>query len=318
MVGPCGEVRRSRKLVPVSKHLQVIAATLWDFRGGLHASHAATQPEAEFLKKSGFETMHVPAPYFVQISDTHLFEDANTKLWDVAPDHALDAAVDALAQLEPKPSFLLVTGDCSADGSEASYLRLAGKLQRLGAPAYYLPGNHDDPARMARLLAGRTIGQGDKLTQEFEAEGWRFILLDSAVPGQDWGALGKEQIDWLRSALATKSNMPTMVIVHHNPVPVGSLWLDTMTIADADELLAVLDAAPQIRAVLYGHVHQEASGQRGQTKYLAVPSTFYQFKPKAATFGQDDIPAGARLVHLDSNTFSTAIMRFGETLPDFA
>lgn len=262
--------------------------------------------------------MHVPAPFFIQLSDTHLFEDAATKLWDVAPDQALDGAIDALAQLSGKPSFILVTGDCSADGTQASYLRLAGKLQRLGAPAYYLPGNHDDATRMARLLAGRSIGPGDKLMQDFDADGWRFVLLDSSVQGQDWGALGKEQIDWLRDALAQKPDVPTMVVVHHNPVPVGSAWLDTMTIADADDLLPILDAAPQVRAVLYGHVHQELEQRRGAVKYLSAPSTFFQFKPKAPTFGPDDVPDGARIVHLEPQTFTTAVLRFGEPLPPLA
>jgi Icc protein len=259
--------------------------------------------------------MHVPPPYFIQISDTHLFEDAAAKLWDVAPDQALDAAIDALAQLEGKPSFVVVTGDCSADGTEASYLRLAGKLQRLGAPIYYLPGNHDDPARMARLLAGNNIAAGDKLTQDFEVDGWRFLLLDSTVPGQDWGALGKDQIEWLRAALSRQPDKPTMVIVHHNPVPVGSSWLDTMTIADADALLGVLDASPQVRAVLYGHVHQEKADARGRTRYLSAPSTFFQFKPKAPTFGADSVPSGARIVHLEPDSFKTAVLRFGEPLP---
>jgi Icc protein len=259
--------------------------------------------------------MQVPLPFFIQISDTHLFEDAAAKLWDVAPDQALDAAIESLAKFDGRPSFVLVTGDCSADGTEASYLRLAGKLQRLGVPTYYVPGNHDDPARMARLLAGHSIASGDKLTQDFEADGWRFILLDSSVPGQDWGALGKEQIEWLRSTLARRPSQPTMVIVHHNPVPVGSAWLDTMTIADADDLLAVLDAAPHVRAVLYGHVHQEKSDVRGATRYLSAPSTFFQFKPNAATFGADTLPPGARVVHLDSDGFTTAVVRFGEPAP---
>jgi Icc protein len=259
--------------------------------------------------------MHLPPPFFIQISDTHLFEDAAAKLWDVAPDQAMDSAIDALAQLDGKPSFILVTGDCSADGSEASYLRLAGKLQRLGAPAYYLPGNHDDAQRMARLLAGLTIGPGDKLTQEFESDGWRFLLLDSSVPGQDWGALGKEQIGWLRDELAKQPDKPTMVVVHHNPLPVGSAWLDTMTIADTDELLPVLDGAPQVRAVLYGHVHQESREQRGGATYMSAPSTFFQFKPKAPTFGSDALPSGARIVHLEPGRFTSAVMRFGEPLP---
>jgi 3',5'-cyclic-AMP phosphodiesterase len=262
--------------------------------------------------------MHVPPPYFIQISDTHLFEDAAAKLWGVAPDQALDAAIEALAQLDGKPSFVLVTGDCSADGTEASYLRLAGKLQRLGVPIYYLPGNHDDPARMARLLAGHSIASGDKLTQDFEADGWRFILLDSTVPGQDWGALGKEQIEWLRSELAAQPAKPTMIFVHHNPVPVGSAWLDTMTIADADDLLPVVAAAPQVHAVLYGHVHQEKADVLGATRYLSAPSTFFQFKPNAPTFGSDSVPPGARIVHLDSGGFTTAVLRFGEFLPELS
>src|SRR5215469_9574786 len=259
--------------------------------------------------------MHVPPPFFIQVSDTHLFEDAAAKLWDVAPDRALDAAVEALAGLDGKPSFVLVTGDCSADGSEASYLRLAGKLQRLGAPVYYIPGNHDDAQRMARLLAGRAINPGDKLMQDFDAEGWRFILLDSSVPDQDWGALGKEQLQWLRDALAQRQAMPTMVVVHHNPLPIGSAWLDTMTIADADELLPILDAAPQVRAVLFGHIHQESTVERGSTKYMSVPSTFFQFKPRSATFAEDHVPAGARIVHLDPGAFRTAVIRFGQPLP---
>jgi len=266
-------------------------------------------------KKPGLYRMQVPAPFFIQVSDTHLFEDAATKLWDVAPDLALDAMIGALAQLDGTPSFVLVTGDCSADGSEASYLRLAGKLQRLGAPAYYLPGNHDDAPRMARLLAGRTLAPGEKLTQDFDADGWRFILLDSSVPDQDWGALGKEQIAWLRDALSQRQDVPTMIIVHHNPLPVGSAWLDTMTIADADELLSVLDGAPQVRAVLYGHVHQESTEQRGDAKYMSAPSTFFQFKPKSATFGEDSLPPGARVVHLDPKDFTTAVLRFGQPLP---
>ncbi|MBV8170932.1 MAG: phosphodiesterase [Candidatus Eremiobacteraeota bacterium] len=257
----------------------------------------------------------MPPPFFIQVSDTHLFEDASTKLWDVAPDQALDTAVEALSGLDGKPSFILVTGDCSADGSEASYLRLAGKLQRLGAPVYYIPGNHDDAQRMARLLAGRAINPGDKLTQDFDAAGWRFILLDSSVPDQDWGALGKDQIEWLRGALAQRQDVPTMVVVHHNPLPIGSAWLDTMTIADADQLVPLIDAAPQVRAVLFGHIHQETNEERGSTKYLSVPSTFFQFKPHSATFAEDKVPAGARIVHLEPSSFSTAVMRFGQSLP---
>lgn len=248
-------------------------------------------------------------PYFVQLSDTHLFADATQTLWGVSPDRELDRVVAALLAMETPPAFALVTGDCSGDGSETSYRRLAEKLRPLNAPVYYTPGNHDDPSLMAKLFSRRTLGAGEKLTQVMQSGGWRFVLLDSSVAGQDQGTLGDDQLAWLRDTLAKEPKVATMVIVHHNPLPIGSKWLDTMTISDARELLEILDAAPQVRAVLYGHVHQEYATKRGPTAYMSAPSTFFQFKPGAPSFCSDGLPPGARLVDLNGASFSTSILR---------
>src|SRR5450755_4154509 len=188
-------------------------------------------------------------PYFIQISDSHLFEDPAARLWDVAPDPHLDAVVDALAAKAPDPEFVIVTGDCSADGSPESYRRLREKVARLSAPAYYLPGNHDDAPYMARYLADRTLARFEKFTQVFDACGWRVVMLDSSVVGEDGGSIGNEQREWLRARLARDPKMPTIVAMHHNPLPVDSRWLDKMTISDAPALLAVLDTAPQVKLV---------------------------------------------------------------------
>jgi 3',5'-cyclic-AMP phosphodiesterase len=248
-------------------------------------------------------------PYFVQLTDTHLFADPSRTLWDVSPDGELDRVVAALRHRDHPPALVLVTGDCSGDGSERSYRRLAQKIQSLGAPVYFVPGNHDDPALMARLFSDKALNAGEKLMQVVASGGWRFILLDSSVAGQDRGTIGAEQLAWLRKTLAAEPAAATMVIVHHNPLPVGSEWLDTMTIADASELLAILDAAKQVRAVLYGHVHQEFAAQRGGTAYMSAPSTFFQFKPGAPSFCADSLPPGARVVHLNGASFSTSVLR---------
>jgi len=257
----------------------------------------------------------VREPFFIQISDTHLFESPATRLWDVAPDPMLDRALDELSKLEGKPAFVIVSGDCSGDGSAQSYERLREKLGRLGVPAYYLPGNHDDPHVLSQVLCGRELPDKEKLTQTFEAHGWRFILLDSSIPGEDGGALGDAQRAWLRTTLAAQPRTPTIVIVHHNPMPVGSAWLDPMTIADANALMAILDTSPQVRAVLFGHVHQVFETSRDGAQYLSAPSTFFQFKPNSARFGRDERPAGVRIVRLNGDTVRSAVMRFGEPLP---
>jgi Icc protein len=256
----------------------------------------------------------VREPFFVQISDTHLFGDPSARLWDVAPDPMLDRALEELEALG-KPSFVLVTGDCSGDGSPDSYQRLADKLSRLAVPVYYIPGNHDDPATMARIFHGKELPRHAKLTQTFEALGWRFVLLDSSVPGEDGGELGDAQRAWLRATLATQPQTRTIVVVHHNPVPVGSAWLDPMTIADANALNAIIDTSSQVRAVLFGHVHQVFESRSNGAQYLSAPSTFFQFKPNSPRFGKDDVPPGVRVVRLNGDTLRTAVYRFGERLP---
>src|SRR5476649_881805 len=79
-------------------------------------------------------------PYFIQLSDTHLFADPGARLWNVAPDPRLDAVIDALISTSPDPEFVIVTGDCSADGSPESYRRLREKIATLSDNVYYLPG----------------------------------------------------------------------------------------------------------------------------------------------------------------------------------
>jgi len=258
--------------------------------------------------------MPLKKPYALQISDTHLFEDPSTRLWGVSPEQELDRLMDCLAALAPDPDLVLVTGDCSADGSKASYDRLEEKLGRLRAPVYYLPGNHDDAALMAQMLMGRSLDK-EKLCFTFDALGWRFIMLDSSVRGEDAGCIGNAQREWLRTTLLGTGQTPAVVAVHHNPMPVGSEWLDTMTISDGAALLAILDTAPQVKAVLFGHVHQEFETYRDGTLYAGVPSTFFQFKPHSREFGKDSIGAGARIVRFTADRVSTAVIRVGEAAP---
>lgn len=227
----------------------------------------------------------------------------------------LDRALEELNKLDGRPAFVVVSGDCSSDGSAASYRRLGEKVGQLGVPVYYIPGNHDDPQVLSQVLCGKELPAKEKLTQSFDALGWRFILLDSSVPGEDGGALGDAQRAWLRTTLAADPRTPTIIFVHHNPMPVGSAWLDPMTLADANALTAILDTSTQVRAVLFGHVHQVFETSRDGAQYLSAPSTFFQFKPNSPRFGKDDRPPGVRIVRLNGDALRSAVYRFGEPLP---
>lgn len=252
--------------------------------------------------------------YFIQFTDTHLFADPTETLWEVSPDARLDETVHAVAEIRGRPRFILVTGDCSADGSDASYGRLAEKLAIFSAPIYYLPGNHDDPACLAKMLSSGSLNDNGKLTQTFEDNGWRFVLLDSAIPNEDGGELGHAQLAWLRRQLHDHAKTPTIIAVHHAPMPVGSPWLDEMKLVDGPQLIETIDAAPQVRAVLFGHVHQIFETHRQQTLYASAPSTFFQFAPGSVDFAGDGANPGARIVELrDGGSFNSFVVRVNDS-----
>jgi Icc protein len=283
------------------------------FSESVRAAWNAAGGSASACLQDSRDSMTLAKPYFIQISDMHLFADPQAQMWGVAPDPTLDRTLDMLLREAPEPDFVLVTGDCSSDGSAESYVRLQAKLQRLAAPLHYLPGNHDDPALFARLLMGSALPADGKLKQVFETCGWRFVLLDSVVAGTDIGRIGPPQYRWLRETLQARSSLPTVIAVHHNPLPVGSAWLDTMTIEDGAELLHIVDACAQVRLVLFGHVHQEFESVRNHAGYLSAPSTFFQFKPASPVFAQDaERGAGARVVGLRGGAAESKVLRINE------
>jgi 3',5'-cyclic AMP phosphodiesterase CpdA len=100
-----------------------------------------------------------------------------------------------------------------------------------------------------------------------------------AVTLRGGGRLGDEELARLEKALAAASEPHALVVLHHHPVPVGSRWLDGVALDDAAEFLAVIDAAPRVRGVLWGHVHQVHDSTRRGVRYLGTPSTCFQFRP---------------------------------------
>ena len=81
-----------------------------------------------------------------QITDPHV----STRDWAAAD--ALARAVRAVLDLRPVPDGLLVSGDIADGSDDREYARAAELFGRLPMPVHVLPGNHDDPARLAADL----------------------------------------------------------------------------------------------------------------------------------------------------------------------
>lgn len=230
----------------------------------------------------------------VQFSDSHLFESTDGKLLGLNTDDSLDRVLDLIAREQPAMDLLLATGDLSQDASPAAYTRLLDKLKRFsGVPCYWLEGNHDVTGPMRASLP-----EPDKLSPcVAKLPGWDIVMLDSTIPHEVPGFLHEDDFEFLEAGLAAARDH-AIVCLHHQPVPMGCKWLDTQIVGSADRFFEIIDRYPNVRAVIWGHVHQEFDRVRNGVRLLAVPSTCVQFKPLSEDFAVDDAAPGYRWLDL--------------------
>ena len=248
-----------------------------------------------------------PSLLVAQITDTHLFAEVEPKVFGVQTYNSFQVVVERLKGLQVQPDILLLTGDLSQDESSQSYDRLFNFIAPLNIPAYWLPGNHDNLQVMEQVLQQLPINA----TKSFHAGGWNFLLLSSLISGCVHGEISQQSLDWLESQLQQNPNFPTLVVLHHPPCLINSDWMDNINLRNYEEFLAVVDRYPQIKLVVFGHIHQEFATVRHGVDYLGSPSTCVQFQPQSKEFTIDtQAQPGFRLINLFiDGTYNTEIVR---------
>jgi Icc protein len=232
----------------------------------------------------------------LHLTDLHLAADEAAVLRGLQPLVTLRRTLaQAIAHTQASgwpPDAIVVTGDVVHDDPRG-YQLFRREFASLGVPVCCIPGNHDDAGAMAR-----TLDQPPFITRGFvDLRGWRLVLLDTSVPGQDGGHLALAQLQLLEQALATAAT-PVLVCLHHHPVPMSSDWLDQIGLSNAAEFWSIVDAHRNVRAVLWGHVHQSFDALRRGVRLLATPSTGAQFLPHAHDFAIDSQPPAFRTLEL--------------------
>ena len=234
-----------------------------------------------------------------QITDCHLPADPQQPYRGINPYKNLQGLLKKVEQL--KPDLLLASGDLSEDGSRASYERLGQYFKPLGIPVLALPGNHDDAGLLAKIFPGSPV---DKIS--FSNHGaWQIIRLNSCLEGRPEGRLSEETLAALESALRESAQRPRLIAVHHQPVTVGSPWIDKYRMFDPEDFLQLLDRYENVKAVIWGHVHQEFETVRNGTAMLGSPSSAINGLPGAQTFTED--PDGPAFRWLELRTDGTLV-----------
>ncbi|WP_460776370.1 phosphodiesterase [Microbacterium sp. GXF7504] len=244
----------------------------------------------------------------LHLSDTHLR----------APGPQLFGTVDgrahlaqALAGIEAsgiRPDGIVFTGDLVDLGEPDAYAALRDLVEpvaaRLGAPVFWVMGNHDDrTAFRAALAADETADGVAPFDRVDELDGLRLVTLDSTVPGEHHGELRQAQLDWLADVLATPAPLGTILAMHHPPVPSVLPLAASVELRDQQRLAEVLRGS-DVRAIIAGHLHYSTFATFAGIPVSVASSTCYAQDltvPVGGTRPQD----GARsfnLVHVYDET----------------
>lgn len=260
---------------------------------------------------SGFKDLPADAVRVLQFSDMHLFADPGKTLLGLDTEQSFLEVLHKAQTTHWPAELVLITGDLVQDGSREAYQRLQHRLAALRTPTYRVPGNHDDPAAMDEILNGENV----HAARAVYPGNWQIILLNSAAPDRVEGYLNEAELAALDRHLMEHPDRHALICLHHSPVPVGSRWIDELGLMNAADLFAVVNRHPQVRAILWGHIHQEFAAERNGMRLLSTPSTCFQFRPGADDFTLDARPPGYRwlVLHADG-LITTGVCRLDYSL----
>ncbi len=239
---------------------------------------------------------------FVHISDTHVGRRSDAE--------AFAKAIEAIERLDPRPAFVVITGDLTESFRDAEVLYLKHLVDRFTLPVLLVPGNHDvgfdpTPDSIEKWNAAfpdfatpyardfgpiRIIGMDAQLYNARRAN-----TEVNAEAKRQWKAMVK------MVGLAKREKRRTIMAYHIPIVPnffrqrVSGSWRT----ADMKRMRALL-ASQDVEATLTGHLHRDETYLEDETWMLNAPpvSLKYEREPSYRLFRVTDSGLMFRQVYL--------------------
>ena len=213
------------------------------------------------------------------ISDPHVISEelaVNSETWETMVNGSrklLDYSKEVFDVLmmkftSEKPDILLISGDLTEDGGEASHNYVAAelaKIEAVGVKVYVIPGNHDIGTHLsASAFAekyrafgynGESVLDENSLSYACEpVPGLILIGIDSHS-----GVLAEGTLSWVctQAEKARQAGKQVIAMMHHPLFPHitgGEMFIDTYAVADYENVRNSL-ANAGIKVILTGHFH---------------------------------------------------------------
>lgn len=193
-----------------------------------------------------------------QVTDLHITDERGGENM-ARNDARLRQVLEAVHALKPRPVALILSGDLVDNGAPEEYRRLEGLLADCEIPIHMAVGNHDGRQAFLDAFEGpRAQRDADGFVQYVvDLDGLRLVVGDTLEEGREGGAYCERRAAWLSRTLDEAPAAPTLLVLHHPPVPSGIQWMDPEPHEDWIVRLAdVLKGRSQIQTVACGHLHR--------------------------------------------------------------
>lgn len=232
----------------------------------------------------------------IQITDLHIGREGELPV-------GLDVRGNFAAILEKaaamKPDYLVLSGDLSFhDGDPEACEWVRSLVVPLGIPFEVIPGNHDDPAGLARIFGyeKEDFHQGELYF--FRKWGPQTVLfLDTSR-----GEMSSVQWQWLETQLAGWDSPLALIFMHHPPVPAGVPFMDQKyPFLQIQAFERLVQKYPLSYQVFCGHYHVEKTVAHRNGNVFITPSTFFQIAQHTDALAIDHTRPAFRAIDLQEN-----------------
>jgi 3',5'-cyclic-AMP phosphodiesterase len=256
-----------------------------------------------------------PNHFLLHLSDTHLIAADAALYGDVDSAARLAQLVEEIESSGARPEAIVVTGDVADAGEPGAYARVRRIIEpaaeRLGAQVIWAMGNHDERGAFRQELFG--LQPTDRPVDfVYDVNGLRVITLDTSVPGEHYGALTSDQLDWLAEELSTAAPHGTILALHHPPVPSVQDLAVLVELRDQQALAEVLEGSDVI-SIIGGHLHYSTTAVFAGIPVSVASATCYTqdlAMPDFGTRGQDGAQS-FNLVHVYGRNVVHSIVPIG-------
>lgn len=216
---------------------------------------------------------------FAQITDLHVTTLDDPFESKERNDVRLKQVLETIHALQPRPAAIIVSGDLVDRGEEREYVELKKIFDLVKIPLYLGMGNHDLRQPFMRLFNPPLYEvDGDGFVQyEVDFGDIRMVMIDTLDEGHESGAFCEKRARWLKKTLNRRPNMPTMIALHHPPVPSGIHWMDAREAQGWQKRLAnVVKDRKQVRTMMCGHLHRAFHSSFANQIVSCSPATSIQ------------------------------------------